>query len=114
MFLKTKSGRLVELPTDEEDAAINAGIAADPDSPEWTEEDFARARPASEVLPEIFGAEAVTDMLKPKGGRPPKENPKVFTGRRRLGGVQSHRQRLANAHQRGAEGLAEGSRGLAA
>jgi uncharacterized protein (DUF4415 family) len=80
MFLKTKSGRLVELPTDEEDAAINAGIAADPDSPEWTEEDFARARPASEVLPEIFGAEAAAEMLKPKGGRPPKENPKVFTG----------------------------------
>ena len=23
----------------------------DPDNPEWTEEDFARARPASEVLP---------------------------------------------------------------
>ncbi len=37
--------------TDEEEAAINAGIAADPDSPEWTEEDFAHARPASEMMP---------------------------------------------------------------
>ena len=35
-------------PTLEEDAAINAGIAADPDNPELTEEDFARMRPAME------------------------------------------------------------------
>ncbi|MGA9867479.1 MAG: BrnA antitoxin family protein [Acetobacteraceae bacterium] len=40
-------------PTAEEDAAIARGIAADPDTWEWTEEDFARARPASEVFPEI-------------------------------------------------------------
>ncbi|VCU69143.1 hypothetical protein PIGHUM_01203 [Pigmentiphaga humi] len=30
-------------PTEAEDAAINAGIAADSDNPEWTPEDFARA-----------------------------------------------------------------------
>ena len=35
-------------PTPEEDAAINAGIALDPDNPELTEEDFARMRPAME------------------------------------------------------------------
>ena len=35
-------------PTLEEEAAINAGIAADPDNPELTEEDFARMRPAME------------------------------------------------------------------
>lgn len=29
----------------------------DDDNPEWTDEDFARAKPASEVLPEIFGKE---------------------------------------------------------
>lgn len=80
MYLKTKSGRPVELPTDEEDTEINAGITADPDSLKWTEEDFARARPASEVLPEIFGADVAAELLKPKGGRPRKENPKVFTG----------------------------------
>ena len=36
-------------PTDEEEIAIQAGIAADPDNPEWTDEMFARARPAAEV-----------------------------------------------------------------
>ncbi|MFC7557500.1 hypothetical protein ACFQU7_42690 [Pseudoroseomonas wenyumeiae] len=38
------------MPTDAEEAAIQHGIAADPENPEWTEEDFARARPAAEVL----------------------------------------------------------------
>ena len=37
-------------------------------------------RPASDVLPEIFGTELATEMLKPKGGRPRTESPKVFTG----------------------------------
>ncbi len=34
-------------PTDEEDAAINAGIAADPDTFELTDEHFAMMRPFS-------------------------------------------------------------------
>jgi uncharacterized protein (DUF4415 family) len=55
MLLKTKSGRLVELPTDEEAAEINAGIAADPDTFEWTDEDFKRAVPFS-ALPEDLQA----------------------------------------------------------
>lgn len=67
MYLKTKSGRFAILPTEAEDAEINAGIAADPDNPEWTEDDFARARPASEVLPEIFPPEVAAAMLKPRG-----------------------------------------------
>ena len=33
-----------------EETAINAGIARDPDTWEWTEEDFARARPYPEFL----------------------------------------------------------------
>ncbi len=42
------------LPTPEEDEAINRGIAPDPDNPEWTDEDFARARPLREVDPELY------------------------------------------------------------
>ena len=45
-------------------------------NPEWTAADFARARPASDVLREQFGAEAVAHLLKPKRGRPPKAAPK--------------------------------------
>ena len=41
------------IPTPQEDAIINAGIAADPDTPELTDELFRRARPASEVVPHI-------------------------------------------------------------
>ncbi len=40
-------------PTDEEEIAIQAGIAADPDNPEWTDDMFARARPASEMVPHL-------------------------------------------------------------
>ena len=36
-----------------EDVAICAGIVGDPDAPEWTDEDWARARPAIEVEPEL-------------------------------------------------------------
>ena len=50
--LKTRAGRVVELPANAEDARINLGIAADPDSPELDEAWFERARPAAEVLPQ--------------------------------------------------------------
>ena len=53
---------------------------ADGEVRELTEADFKRLRPASEVLPEIFGAEMAAEMLKPKGGRPRSDTPKVFTG----------------------------------
>jgi uncharacterized protein (DUF4415 family) len=39
--------------TDEEEARIQAGIAVDPDNPEWTGEDFKNARPLVEVSPEL-------------------------------------------------------------
>ena len=41
-------------------------IVFDDDNPEWTEEDFARARPASEILP----PEVVAAFVKGKRGRP--------------------------------------------
>jgi uncharacterized protein (DUF4415 family) len=51
----------------------------DEDNPELTDEWFARARPAAEVLREQFGAEAVAHLLKPRRGRPPKASRKRAT-----------------------------------
>lgn len=39
--------------TDEEEARIQAGIAADPDNPEITQEQFAQARPFAEAFPDL-------------------------------------------------------------
>ncbi len=47
----------------------------DDDNPELTAEDFAKARPAREVLPEQFGTRIAEEMLKPRG-RPRLQNPK--------------------------------------
>lgn len=47
-----------ERPTVAEDEAIHRGIQADPDNPEWTEADFARARPAATAVPEVVAAHA--------------------------------------------------------
>jgi uncharacterized protein (DUF4415 family) len=56
--------------TDEEEARIQAGIALDPDNPEWTEEDFKSAKPFAEVFPE-WAAE-----IRRSRGRPPSETPR--------------------------------------
>ncbi|PQV50986.1 BrnA antitoxin family protein [Paraburkholderia sp. BL21I4N1] len=42
--IKTRSGRVLELPTPDEDAAINRGIAADPDTYEVSDEDFKKMK----------------------------------------------------------------------
>lgn len=49
----SKAKHDIVLPTPAEDAAIRAGIAADPDAHERTAEELARMRPASEVVPHI-------------------------------------------------------------
>ena len=54
--------------SDEEEAGIQAGIAQDPDNPEWTEEDFKRARPAREVVPGIVKAYEKGE-LRVRGGQ---------------------------------------------
>jgi uncharacterized protein (DUF4415 family) len=50
--------------TPEEEAAIQRGIAQDPDNPELTAEDFARMRPAREIRPEL-----VEDWRRKRGAQ---------------------------------------------
>ncbi len=69
---KLKVGHI--SPTDEEDAAINAGIAADPDAFELDAEWFKRARPAAEVLPPEVYAGLVAMRRRP-GERGPQKAP---------------------------------------
>ena len=61
--LKTRSGQVVILPNEEEDAAITAAALSDPDAIPLTDEEWERVKPT----------------LK-RGGRPISQNPKVFTG----------------------------------
>ena len=49
----------------------------DDENPEWTAEDFARAKPAAELLPRIFGTAVAEEMLRPKRGRPMSDSPKA-------------------------------------
>jgi uncharacterized protein (DUF4415 family) len=71
---KAKKRRAPEI-TDEEEARIQAGIARDPENPEWTEEDFKHAKPASEV----FTPEQLDSLMKRRPGQrgPGKKDPKV-------------------------------------
>jgi uncharacterized protein (DUF4415 family) len=55
--------RKIIMPTPEEDAAINRGIAADPDTYELSDEEIRNLRPLAETA-------------KNRGGRPKLENPK--------------------------------------
>ena len=77
-MLKTRSGRAVSLPTPEENTRIDAGIAADPNSPELTDEWFATAQPAAKVLD--AGVYKSLVAMKRSPGRPRVEQTKVFTG----------------------------------
>jgi uncharacterized protein (DUF4415 family) len=40
--------------SDAAEARVQAGIAADPDNPEWTEQDFRRAKPFAKAFPSLF------------------------------------------------------------
>lgn len=59
--------------TNEEEAEIQKMIAADPDNPELTDEEMARARPFREVFPKMADA---MEREVAKRGRPRVENPK--------------------------------------
>lgn len=68
--IKSRSGRVIEIPSPEEDAQINASIAADPDNPEWTDEMMASAVPARE----FFSPETYAKLVAMRQ-RGPKEKP---------------------------------------
>jgi len=59
-----KSNRKLVHPTDEEEASIRRGVAADSDTRELSDEELKRLRPFGEV------------MAKRRAGRPPLESPK--------------------------------------
>ena len=55
----------------------NLGARPDDDNPEWTKQDFAKARPASEALPKFIGQNATEELMRRSRGRPPKADRKV-------------------------------------
>jgi hypothetical protein len=57
----TKHKRRPRKLSDAEEARIQAGIAADPDNPEWTARDFRRAKPFAKALP------GLAKMLRARG-----------------------------------------------
>lgn len=72
---KLKPGTII--PSHDEAAAINAGIAADPDARELDNEWHKGAKPASEAFaPETYAA--LVAMKRPRG-RPKADETKVFT-----------------------------------
>ena len=72
---KLKLGTII--PTQEETAAINAGIAVDPDARELDSQWHKGAKPASEAFtPQTYAA--LVAMKRPRG-RPKAEETKVFT-----------------------------------
>ena len=68
--LKTRARQVRQLPTDEEDTRIHAGIAADPGSPALDADGFKRARPAAAVVPPDVCSGRVALQCRP-GGRGP-------------------------------------------
>ena len=68
-MLNKKNIVLKEI-TDEEEARIQRGIALDPDNPEWTAEDFKKARPFADVFPELM------ESIRRARGRPASETPR--------------------------------------
>src|SRR5215469_17678365 len=55
----------------------NRAARPDEENPEWTAEDFAKARPASEALPVWNGEKATGELMRHSRGRPPKADRKV-------------------------------------
>jgi uncharacterized protein (DUF4415 family) len=61
-----KHKRRARALSDAEEARIQVGIAADPDNPEWTAQDFRRAKPFAKVFPAL---------AESRRGRGPQKDP---------------------------------------
>ncbi len=68
--MKTKPK--IILPTKAEDAQINAGIAADPDTPEWSAGDFQQAKSAKEFF-DAGAYENLVALKRRRGERGPQK-----------------------------------------
>ena len=68
--MKTKPK--IILPTQAEDDRINAGIAADPDNPEWFAADFQQAKPAKEFF-DVGAYENLVALKRRPGERGPQK-----------------------------------------
>ena len=68
MYLKTKSGRKVYLPSPEEDAAITAAAMSDPDAMPLTDDEFVQlkrvGRPRSVVTKERITIRLSRDVVE--------------------------------------------------
>jgi uncharacterized protein (DUF4415 family) len=62
--------RFVPPISDEEEARIQVLIASDPDAPEATDEELARARPFAEAFPDLM------ESIRRTRGRPPVAHPR--------------------------------------
>jgi len=65
MQTKSKSGRMLELPSDQEESDINAGIAEDPDTRELSDREFQRLRPLGRPKAKVT-KERITIRLSPE------------------------------------------------
>tara|TARA_R110000850_G_scaffold12930_8_gene42724 strand:- start:25042 stop:25347 length:306 start_codon:yes stop_codon:yes gene_type:complete len=65
MQTKSKSGRMFELPSDQEESDINAGIAEDPDTRELEDQEFQQLRPLGRPKAKVT-KERITIRLSPE------------------------------------------------
>jgi uncharacterized protein (DUF4415 family) len=66
----TSLSRRIRHISDKEEAAIQRKIASDPDAPEATDEQLAKAKPFAEAFPDL------AESIKRARGRPAVENPR--------------------------------------
>jgi uncharacterized protein (DUF4415 family) len=91
-----------------EKRSADAASRPDNENPEWSAEDFRKARPALEVLAEVFG-EGAAEAVRRRPGRPSKLDRKVnqtlrldadvLAAYRELGpGWQAHMNKVLREH----------------